>query len=85
MDWFAENEAELMDEDDDKTYQEQLMKIEPLQKLIKQYQPEVAKEDIYFLSEFVLWALAEHKKLGKNRFTEGYQFKDLLGSIIRKL
>lgn len=85
MDWFAENEAELMDEDNDKTYQEQLMQIEPLQKLIKQYQPEVAKEDIYFLSEFVLWALAENKKLGKNRFTEGYQFKDLLGSIIRKL
>ncbi|MCC6186886.1 MAG: hypothetical protein IT256_07025 [Chitinophagaceae bacterium] len=85
MDWFAENEAELMDEDNDKTYQDQLMQIEPLQTLLKQYQSEVAKEDTYFLSEFVLWALAENKKLGKNRFTEGYQFRDLLGSFIKKL
>jgi magnesium chelatase subunit I len=85
MDWFAENETELMDEDSDKDYQNQLESIVPLQALIKQYQPEVAKTDAYFLSEFTLWALAEQKKLGKNRFTEGYQFKDLLGSFIRKL
>lgn len=85
MDWFTENELELMDEDSDKDYQYQLETIVPLQKLIQTYQPNVLKEDIHFLSEFILWSLSEYKKLGKNRFTEGYQFKDLLGSYIRKL
>ena len=85
MDWFMENELELMDDDNDKDYQYQLDTLTPLQKLIQTYQPNVLKKDIYFLSEFILWALSEYKKLGKNRFTEGYQFKDLLGSYIRKL
>jgi magnesium chelatase subunit I len=85
MDWFSENELELMDEDSDKDYQYQLETIAPLQKLIQSYQPNVLNEDIHFLSEFILWSLSEYKKLGKNRFTEGYQFKDLLGSFIRKL
>jgi hypothetical protein len=28
------------------------------------------KEDILFLKEFVLWALAEYQKLGKERLTD---------------
>ncbi|MFA6151121.1 MAG: magnesium chelatase [Chitinophagaceae bacterium] len=85
MDWFMENELELMDEDSDKDYRYQLDTITPLKNLIQKYQPTVPAEDVYFLSEFILWALSEYKKLGKIRFTEGYQFKDLLGSFIRKL
>lgn len=85
IDWFTENELELMDEDTGEEYKKQLDSIAPLKQLIHQYQPEVPKEDFYFLSEFILWGLSEYKKLGKNRFTEGYQFSDLLGSYISKL
>jgi magnesium chelatase subunit I len=85
IDWFIENEVELMDEDDDKEYQKQIEAIVPLQNIIHKYQPNIAKEDRYFLGEFILWSLSEYKKIGKNRFTEGYQFKDLLGTFIRKL
>jgi magnesium chelatase subunit I len=85
IDWFIENEVELMDEDDDKDYQKQIEAIVPLQNIIHKYQPNIAKEDRYFLGEFILWSLSEYKKIGKNRFTEGYQFKDLLGTFIRKL
>jgi magnesium chelatase subunit I len=85
IDWFIENEVELMDDDDDKDYQLQIEAIVPLQNIIHKYQPNVAKEDRYFLGEFILWSLSEYKKIGKNRFTEGYQFKDLLGTFIRKL
>jgi magnesium chelatase subunit I len=85
IEWFVENELELMDEDSDEDYKKQLNSIVPLNALIKKYQPGVLKEDIYFLSELILWGLAEYKKLGKNRFTEGYQFRDLLGSYISKL
>lgn len=85
IDWFIENEVELMDDDEDKDYQLQIEAIVPLQNIIHKYQPTVAKEDRYFLGEFILWSLSEYKKIGKNRFTEGYQFKDLLGTFIRKL
>jgi len=81
IDWFAENEMELMDEDTDEEYKAALDSVSPLQELIDTHQAAISKEDQYFLKEFVLWSLAEHKKLGKNRFTEGYQFRDLLGSL----
>ncbi len=84
-DWFAENELELMDEATDKAYKKQLDAIAPLKALLAKYQPKAPKEDQYFLLEFILWGLSEYKKLGKNRFTEGYQFRDLLGTYISKL
>jgi magnesium chelatase subunit I len=85
VDWFMENELELLDEDSDETYKKQLDSIVPLKALLKKYQPDTAKEDIYFVMEFLLWGLSEYKKLGKNRFTEGYQFRDPLGSYISNL
>ncbi|MBL7713604.1 MAG: magnesium chelatase [Chitinophagaceae bacterium] len=85
VDWFMENELELMDEDSDQDYRSVLSGIVPLQRLIEKYQPAVPEADRYFLAEFILWALTEYKKLGKNRFTEGYQFRDLMGAYIRKL
>jgi magnesium chelatase subunit I len=85
VDWFTENELEIMDDDSDEIYKKQLDSIVPIKALIKKYQPEAPKEDQYFLIEFLLWGLSEYKKLGKNRFTEGYQFRDLLGSYISNL
>lgn len=59
--------------------------MEPLNELIKKYQPEAKEEDAYFLKEFLLWALVEYKKLSKHRFSKGVQFKDLYGSYINDL
>ncbi|WP_052598398.1 sigma 54-interacting transcriptional regulator [Aureispira sp. CCB-QB1] len=83
--FFEESGFELLDELPEKEYHAQLDKITPLTELIKKYQPNISKEDSYFLKEFVLWGLVEHKKLSKDRFTEGYQFKDLLGSYLSGL
>jgi hypothetical protein len=33
--------------------------------------------------EMVLWALAEHSKLNKERVREGFNFADLFGSYLR--
>ena len=78
IDWF-ENEPglELLDDATDADYKKVLDSIKPLNELIKKYQPETRKEDVYFLKEFVLWALVEYKKLSKDRFVEGFQFSDL--------
>jgi len=86
IDWFFnENGFELLDECSDEDYRNILDEIVPLQILIKKYQPQLPKEDTYFMKEFILWALVEYDKLSKDRFEEGYQFKDKFGSYLSKL
>ncbi|HMB63636.1 MAG TPA: AAA family ATPase [Eudoraea sp.] len=84
--WFFEgNGFELLDDLTDAEYIRQLDGISPLNSLIKTHQPAMKKEDTYFLKELLLWGLVAHKKLSKQRFTEGFRFKDLYGSFISKL
>jgi magnesium chelatase subunit I len=86
LEWFfAETGFELLDDATDAEYKKQLDAIEPLENLIKKYQPEISSQDKYFFKEFVLWGLSEYDKLSKERFVEGYQFKDLYGNYISKL
>ncbi|WP_276166856.1 AAA family ATPase [Zobellia alginiliquefaciens] len=83
LSWFFQGEGfELLDEFTDEEYKRTLDSIPELNQLIKEHQPDFPKEDIYFLKELILWGLVSHKKLSKNRFSEGYQFKDLYGSYI---
>jgi magnesium chelatase subunit I len=86
IEWFfAESGFELLDDCSDEEYQRILGSIVPLEILIKKYQPQLEKEDKFFMKEFILWGLVEYKKLSKDRFSEGYQFKDIYGSFISKL
>jgi len=78
---FSDGGLVLYDESTSKEYQSALDAIPSLEALLKKYQPDTAKEDKYFVKEFVLWALAEHHKLGKERLQDGFQFKDLLGIL----
>ncbi len=84
--WFFDGDGfEILDDATNKEYQKELDSVQPLNQLIKEYQPDTSKEDSYFLKELLLWGLVAHKKLSKHRFTEGYQFKDLYGSFISGL
>ncbi|AXP79516.1 Magnesium-chelatase 38 kDa subunit [Mariniflexile rhizosphaerae] len=82
--WFFNQSDgfELLDEIRDKEYKNILDAISSLDDLLGIYQPNLRKEDSYFMKEFVLWALVEFKLLSKFRFTEGTQFKDPYGSFI---
>ncbi len=86
VEWFfAESGFELLDDCSDEEYQRIIGSIVPLEILIKEYQPQLTKEDKFFMKEFILWGLVEYKKLSKDRISEGYQFKDIYGSFISKL
>ncbi len=86
LEWFFnESGFELLDDESNAEYQKILDEVKPLDDLVKKYQPETAKEDIYFMKEFILWALVEYKKLTKNRVDSGYQYKDLYSNFISKL
>ncbi len=81
--WFFQGEGfELLDDFTDAEYKRSLDSIPELNRLVKEHQPDFPENDTYFLKEMILWGLVAHKKLSKNRFTEGYKFKDLYGSFI---
>jgi len=82
--WFFNQKDgfELLDDINDNEYKRILDDISPLDDLLKKYQPEIHKDDVYFEKEFVLWALVEFKLLSKFRFAEGTKFKDPYGSFI---
>ncbi|AUC80969.1 sigma 54-interacting transcriptional regulator [Lacinutrix sp. Bg11-31] len=82
--WFFNNRDgfELLDDLSDKEYKALLDAVTPLDDLLGKYQPNLAKEESYFIKEFVLWGLVQYKQLSKYRFTEGIQFKDPYGSFI---
>lgn len=83
--FYEESDFELLDDISEKDYKQQLDKLYPLDTLISKFQPNTAVEDRAFVKEFILWGLVEHEKLSKERFTEGYQFKDLLGSFLNDM
>ncbi len=86
LDWFiAEGGIELYEDFDEKQYKKILDEVKPLDALIKKYASDTTKEDTYFMKEFILWALVENKKLNKEKLTEGFSFKDILGHMINKM
>lgn len=81
--FFNEKEGfELLDDINDGEYKSLLDSIDPLNNLLRNFQPNLKKADQYFIKEFILWALVEFKLLSKKRFSEGLQFKDPYGSFI---
>lgn len=86
LEWFFnESGFELLDDESTTEYQKILDEVKPLDVLVKKYQPQIPNEDVYFMKEFILWALVEYKKLSKNRVESGYQYKDLYSNFISKL
>ena len=75
----------MEDELPDEIYRDMLDSVPPLKALIKTHQPELAEDSRYFLMELALWGLVAYQKLSKNRFEEGFQFRDLYGSYISGL
>ena len=85
--WFfnSDEDFEILNDFNDEKYKSLINKITPLDKLISEYQPNTKKEEMYFVKEFILWALVEHKKLSKYKFEDGTQFKDPYGNFMSGL
>ncbi|SEL93840.1 magnesium chelatase subunit I [Maribacter orientalis] len=84
--WFFQGEGfELMDDFTDEEYKRALDSIPALNQLIKEYQTDYNEKDVYFLKELLLWGLVSHKKLNKQRFTDGFEFKDLYSSFLKDI
>ena len=84
IEWFKSvNAFELPDEASNQTHDKALLSITPLQSFLQTYQPNVAAQDLPFLMEFVLWALAEFKQLSQTKTTGGISFNDLYNELLK--
>jgi magnesium chelatase subunit I len=82
--WFLNSDGiQLPDELNDDDYQHTLDQVNAIRRLIQKYQPDTRKEDVYFLSEFVLWGLTLYNKLSKYRVDNGLQFQDNFQGYLR--
>lgn len=83
MNWFGEGKSiDLGDDVSDEEYAAALDKIKPLSDFIQSKAKEAPKEEKPFYKELVLWGLAEHAKLGRDRLNAGFQFNDLFNSYL---
>lgn len=86
LSWFFQGEGfELLDDFTDEEYKRALDSIPALNQLVKEHQPEYPEKDLYFLKELLLWGLVCYKKLNKQRFSEGYYFKDLYSNFLNDI
>jgi len=86
VEWFiAQDEFHLSEQDDDATFEAKLNSIEPLDKLLKRYQINAPKEDMYFVKELVLWGLAESKKLSKATVGDDTSYNDPYGDYLKNM
>ena len=84
--WFFQGDGiELMDDFTDEEYKRALDSIPALNQLLKDHQPDYDAKDVYFLKELLLWGLVSYKKLNKQRFTDGFEFKDLYSSFLKDI
>ena len=72
----------IPDDIDDKEYAKLLETIPSLKSFVLKYNQNISDKDIYFMMEFVLWALSEFSKLSRDRYEQGFQFNDLFGSYL---
>lgn len=76
LDWFVLNPMiELPNSVNDEEYNSILGSIEPLQKLMEEYCPDLPDSENGFMKEVILWALVEFQRLDKKESASVFQFQ----------
>ena len=76
-DIISEGGIVVYDDCSDAEYAESLTSLKALNNFVETYQSESLEADKHFLMELILWGLAEHQKIGKERHQNGFDFGDL--------
>lgn len=83
VNWFAEGKSlDIGDDLSDAEFRNRLDRIQPLVDFVQNQRGKLEDAERYFMMELVLWGLAEHAKLGKDRLISGFQFNDLFNSYL---
>ena len=82
VNWFNENETDVLLDGDAMSYRAALEAVGGLPKVLKLQKSTVAEAERSVWMEFVLHGLAEHSRIGRNNFTTGVRFGDVLNSVL---
>ncbi len=86
VDWFGQGYTlDLLGDISQAAYANALHGVTGLAQLVEGLYPKASATDKLFLMEFVLHGLAAHSLIGKSLVQTGFEFKDLLGSMLGNL
>ncbi len=74
INWFEKNVLELNYTDTDDDFNNALNQIEPLCKLVDEYNPNLEEQDRLFFMEIVIWSLSINNKLDKTESEKAFSF-----------
>ncbi|MCE2744040.1 MAG: sigma 54-interacting transcriptional regulator [Fluviicola sp.] len=74
INWFEKNVLELHYTDSDADFNNALKQIEPLCKLVDEYNPNLEEQDRLFFMEIVIWSLSICNKLDKTESEKAFSF-----------
>ena len=82
LDWFAEgNSLEIADLESEADYRKSLENVNGLKELVNKYaSPD--KQELYALMDFVIDALHQYSKIGKDDLDDTRSYTDMLGSML---
>jgi magnesium chelatase subunit I len=78
---FAEEGLDLLRSDTDLAYTEKLAGVPGLADLVNRYVPDLEREALIVMMEFVLHGLAEHNLIGKSVVDGEVSFSDLMSGL----
>ena len=81
--WFSgENSFNLLNDISNKEYKNLLFSVPALSTVVEDFHKDKSAEEKLLLMEFLLHGLAEYSQISKNLIQSGFEFGDLLGSMI---
>ncbi len=85
INWFLEHDVDFILDDSNAEYQSSLDKIKPAKDLVKEQMKQVDENELQFLTEFIIWALAAFKKIDRVAIDNTINFKDSFSNYINDL
>ncbi|MCX2450570.1 sigma 54-interacting transcriptional regulator [Pedobacter sp. PLR] len=80
--WFTEgNTLDISDQLTLAKYKKELMQVDGLSELVKQFHPKLSANQSLLMMEFVLHGLAEYSQLNKKYLQSGFGFSDMFDSL----
>ena len=82
VNWFGSgNTMNVLDDLSEDEYRQALNTVPGLKNVIKKFHPRLAEAQQYLLMEFLLHGLSEFSQISKSFLDNGFEFKDMLGSL----
>ena len=81
LNWFAENELDILREDDDDAYGKKLNSVDGLYAIVDRRLRNLDHHERLLMMEFVLHGLAECSQLTRSELERGIGFRDMLGGL----